>query len=304
MVLVATALAVLSVVLADPVPRILSRAQWPHRDPVAGLLLWQAIGLAAGLSLCGCFFVLGLHRLGASLPAALGTLANDLLRGEPFRLITVGDGLLIGIGTALALRLLWGLVRSVIKVLRVRRVHRDALNILATPWPNDPGVLMLDYPSAVAYCLPGNNSRLVISSGATERLTDQELSAVLLHEKAHLSNRHDLVVLPFVAWGVALPFVIGVRRAQASVALLVEMMADDAVVRAGLSAPLITALRTMRPASTAALGGVDYEIASDVRAARVARADRPRRRYRYSAIALSFVLLAIPTAVLIGPAFF
>lgn len=304
MVVVAAALAVLSVLLADPVPRLLGRARWPHRDPIAGLLLWQAIGLAAGLSLCGCFFVIGLHRLGESLPEALIAVINNLVRGDPLRMISVIDGVSIGIGVALALRLLWGLARSLFRVLRVRRAHRDALNILATPWPDDPGVLMLDHPMAVAYCLPGNKSRLVISSGATERLTRAELGAVIVHEKAHLASRHDLVVLPFVAWGVALPFVVGVRRAQASVALLVEMMADDAVIKAGLGVALEGALRTMRPAFTAGLGGVEYEVASEVRAVRVAAASQRRRRYRWLAILASFALLAMPTATLIGPAFF
>lgn len=303
MVIDAAALAVLSVLLADPVPRLLGRARWPHRDPISGLLLWQAIGLAAGVSLCGCFFVIGLHRLGESLPAALVVLVNNLVRGEPLRMISVIDGVFIGIGAALALRLLWGLARSLSRVSRVRRAHRDALDILATPWPDDPGVLMLDHPMAVAFCLPGIKSRLVISSGATQRLSSEELGAVIVHEKAHLASRHDLVVLPFVAWGVALPFVVGVRRAQASVALLVEMMADDAVIKAGLGAALVRALRTMRPASTAGLGGVEYEVASEVRAVRAAAADPRPRRYRWLAILTSLVLLAMPTAALIGPAF-
>ena len=44
---------------------------------------------------------------------------------------------------------------------------------------------------------PGFHSRVVVSSGAIEALSDDELAAVLAHERAHLHARHDLVLFPF-----------------------------------------------------------------------------------------------------------
>ncbi len=55
---------------------------------------------------------------------------------------------------------------------------------------------------------------------------------MLAHERAHLRERHDLVVLPFVAWGATAPFVRGMVCAQLAVAALVEMRADDVAARA------------------------------------------------------------------------
>ena len=303
MVVTAVALAVLSILLADPIPRLLSKARWTWRDPVGGLILWQSIGLAAGLALCGCFLVLGLGNLGPSLPESLITFWRDVANGEPLRGIDAANAACLLIAAALALRLFWTLVRSVRRVLAVRRTQRDALDVLATPWPNDAGVLVLDHPSAVAYCLPGNKSRLVISSGATESLTHDELNAVLTHERAHLSHRHDLVVLPFVAWGAALPFSVGVRRAQANVALLVEMMADDAAVQTGQADALIAALDRMRPASVRNLGGLDHDIASDVRRQRLQNPSRGTTRLRLVSVAAGALLLLVPTLVIVVPAF-
>src|SRR6476660_9739832 len=40
----------LALLLAGPVPALLSRATWPYRAPRAALVLWQAIALAAVLS--------------------------------------------------------------------------------------------------------------------------------------------------------------------------------------------------------------------------------------------------------------
>ena len=81
--------------------------------------------------------------------------------------------------------------------------------------------------AAVAYTLPGWHSRVVLSAGLVDLLTEQELAAVIEHERAHLRARHDLLVLPFQAWAVALGRIPGVRLAGGSVAELTEMLADD-----------------------------------------------------------------------------
>ena len=60
-----------------------------------------------------------------------------------------------------------------------------------------------------------------------DALEPAAVQAVLAHERAHLRERHDLVVLPFVAWGATAPFVRGMVCAQLAVAALVEMRADD-----------------------------------------------------------------------------
>ncbi len=101
---------------------------------------------------------------------------------------------------------------------------------------------MVDHPAAAAYCVPGLRSQIVISAGTLDLLDQAELAAVLAHERAHLRARHDLVLLPFCALGRAFPRSRLVRRAHATVALLVEMLADDQALRQRPARELATAL--------------------------------------------------------------
>src|SRR6185295_15314939 len=193
--LVALGLLVFGVVLAEPVSRLLARARWPGRDPVGALLLWQAIGLAGGLALLSAGVIYGLSPLRAPRPALESVL-----------------GVLVAV---------------TVRTLRVRARHRELLDLLATPWPAAPGARVLEHPVPVAYCLPGMRSRLVVSAGVLDCLDVDQVWAVLAHERTHLRERHDLVVLPFVAWGATAPFVRGMVCAQLAVATLIEMRADD-----------------------------------------------------------------------------
>ena len=215
-------LLLLGVLLAEPVSRALAEARWTHRDPIGALLLWQAVGLAGGLALLGAGLTCGLAPLGDSLPTAVLTSVD----GNWGRL---GAWQLIALAAtaALAARLLGVLGLATVRTTIARRRHRNLLDLLATPWPAMPGARVLAHPLPVAYCLPGVRSRLVLSQGILTALARPELAAVLAHERTHLRERHDLVVLPFVAWGATAPWVPGMVRAQAAVAALVEMRADD-----------------------------------------------------------------------------
>jgi Zn-dependent protease with chaperone function len=222
---VAAFLLVLAVLLAEPVARLLAAARWPVRAPRPALVLWQALGLAAGLAAIGAGITYGLG--GGPVLGRLHTLAVHTWHGRPFDGLAPGRVVALLAAAVLAGRLLGVLALSAARTQRDRRRHRTLVDLVGTPWPDLGGARILDHPDTVAYCLPGLRSRVVLSAGVLELLDAGELAAVLAHERAHLAERHDLVVLPFVAWGAALPFVPGVRLAQAAVAGLVEMVADD-----------------------------------------------------------------------------
>jgi len=142
-----------------------------------------------------------------------------------------------------------------------------------------PGALVVDHPAAAAYCVPGLRSAIVISAGALNLLDTDELAAVLAHERAHLRARHDLVLLPFTALLRAFRWSATARAANAEVALLVEMLADDRARRRRPARELATALLRvgasgggLAPAGALAATGtaLDGELA-----ARVARLLRP-----------------------------
>jgi Zn-dependent protease with chaperone function len=294
----ALGLIVLGVLLAEPVSRGLSRAHWPARDPVGALLVWQAVGLAGGLALVGSGVVYGLAPLGPTLPSALGSAGGALAAG---RLPDLGVTHVLALGAALVLvlRLVGVLVVVTVRTLRARRRHRDLLDLLATPWPTVPGAHVLEHPVPVAYCLPGLRSRLVVSAGVLDALDPPAVRAVLAHEQAHLTERHDLVVLPFVAWGATAPFVRGMVCAQVAVAALVEMRADDVASAAVTPKQLTGALRTVGGAAPAAALSA-FTDALDRRLLRITSPPAPlpaavRVLVRLGALGL----VAVPTALLL-----
>jgi Zn-dependent protease with chaperone function len=249
--LVALGLLVLGVVLAEPASRSLALARWPERDPVSALLLWQAIGLAGGLALLGAGLIYGFAPLGSPLPAMAIT-GTAVAAGRLPAGLGVPQVVALLLTVALVARLLSVLAAVTLRTLRVRARHRDLLDLLGTPWPAVPGARVLDHSVPVAYCLPGLRSRLVVSAGVLDCLDVGQVWAVLAHERTHLRERHDLVVLPFVAWGATAPFVRGMVCAQLAVATLIEMRADDVAARRASPEQLSDALVAMGGAAPAA----------------------------------------------------
>lgn len=294
----ALGLLVAGILLAEPISRSLAAARWPARDAVGGLLVWQAVGLAGGMSLLGAGVLYGLAPLGRSLPSAFAAAVRD-----PLALVSVGPAHLVALGLTLllALRLLGVLAGITVRTLRARRRHRDLLDILGTPWPDVPGARVLEHPLPVAYCLPGLRSRLVISAGVLDSLEPAGVRAVLAHERAHLRERHDLVVLPFVAWGATAPFVRGMVCAQLAVATLIEMRADDVAANEDEQQPevLVGALRTMGgSAPAAALSSFTSDL--DRRVARIVEPPPPLSRTRRALVRAGAVaLVLVPTALLL-----
>jgi Zn-dependent protease with chaperone function len=293
----ALGLLVLGVALAEPVSRALAAARWPARDPVGALLVWQAVGLAGGLALVGAGVVYGLAPLGQDLGSALAVLA-----ARPAAVVTVGANHLLGLafGVGLACWLLGVMAATTARTLRTRRRHCDLLDVLATPWPAVPGTHVLDHAAPVAYCLPGRRARLVLSVGTLEALDPAQVVAVLAHERAHLRERHDLVVLPFVAWGATAPFVPGMVRAQVAVAALIEMRADDVASAHTRPAELARALRTVGGAAPAAAIG-SFVTALDQRLARITAPPAPLPGPVWALVRLAAVALVVlpPVALLI-----
>jgi Zn-dependent protease with chaperone function len=298
--LAALGLLLLGVVLAEPVSRSLAGAQWPVRDPVGALLLWQAIGLAGGLSLLGAGAVYALTPFGSAPVPAATAFVHALVSGPFPPELGVTHLLALVVTLALAARLLGVLAVIAGRTLRLRRRHRDLVDVLGTPWPAAHGALVLDHPAPVAYCLPGLRSRLVLSVGVLDLLAPAELQAVLAHERAHLRERHDLVVLPFVAWGATAPFVRGMRCAQLAVAALIEMRADDVAVARVRPQELSGALRAVGgQAPAAALSS--FTAAMDSREARILAPPPPLARpVRILVRLAALALVAVPTVALLA----
>ena len=309
---------VLAAVAIGLVPAVtgLATARWPHRSPAAAILLWQAMGLSWGVAAIGTLAALG---AGVSpdgsgvLGDALGVLnraVHDLVgEVQPPGLVAALRLLCLGAAAALFMLLSWVLLAASGAVLRDRRRHRALLSLLAHGDPKVPGALVVDHPAAAAYCVPGLRSQIVISAGAIDLLDQAELAAVLAHERAHIRERHDLVLLPFTALGRAFPWSVSVQRAYAAVALLVEMLADDHALRQRPARELVTALIRVGAAghpatpacALAAAGGVgDSGVAT-----RVERLLTPAPGLSLPALTLvcgvAAALVIVPAALLVLP---
>jgi Zn-dependent protease with chaperone function len=294
----------------------LVQARWPRRSPAAAILLWQALGLASGLAAVGTL-------IGLAMPASTLGVVRSLLRagaliraGDLFRLggmFGAASGIPVTVvafrltclagGLALLASLCWVLVAASVAALHARRRQRALLTLLAHGDPKVPGALVVDYPTAAAYCLPGLRSQIVVSVGTLELLGRGELAAVLAHERAHLRERHDLVLLPFTALRRAFPKSATCSDAHRAVALLIEMLADDHALRASLPSELVSALVRFGtagacPAPAGALAAGEGEVAA--RVTRLMQPVRPLPTATVLAICLAAALLvAAPITLLI-----
>ena len=288
------------------------RASWPRRSPAAAILLWQALGLAGGLAAVGTLLAIGVSGPGtqAGVLGGLTVVAGRLASGELVTshqpvVLTAARLAALTAGLALFTLLCWMLVVAFADAVGARRRQRELLALLAHGDPKVPGALVIDYPAAAAYCLPGIRSQIVVSVGTLDLLAPAELTAVLAHERAHLRARHDLVLIPFTSLRRVFPRSRVTAQAFRMVALLVEMMADDRAlrVRGLLARELAMALLRFGTAGSecapaGALAAAEGEVAA--RVTRLLQPVRPLPAVAVAAICLAAALLiAAPVTLLV-----
>jgi len=235
----ALAFTIVALVLSGPVPAMLARASWPIRAPRAAIVLWQSIALAAvlsafsaGIAIASRLFVLGPDGR----PTATITSEIDAL-GWPLWAAYV---IVFAITLVIGARLTYAVLQVAIATRRRRAHHRMVVDLVGKSQGNH--LRILDVAQPLAYCLPGVRSRVVVSEGALNALGDNEMAAILSHERAHLRARHDLVLEMFTAVHAAFPRFVRSGNALDAVRLLIEMLADDAAVRTAGPTPLARAL--------------------------------------------------------------
>lgn len=219
------------------------------RAPRAAIVLWQSIALAAvlsafsaGIAIASRLFVPGPDgRPTATITSEINAL------GWPLWIVYV---LVFAITLVIGVRLMTAVLQVAIATRRRRAHHRMMVDLLDMSHESDPpqvctkasGLRILDVKQPLAYCLPGVRSRVVVSEGTLKSLSDSEIDAILTHERAHLRARHDLVLEMFTAVHAAFPRFVRSGSALDAVRLLIEMLADDAAVRAAGPTPLARAL--------------------------------------------------------------
>jgi hypothetical protein len=251
LVVTAVLLAGLSISLLGPVSSALSRASWVERAPRAAVFLWQGIGLGAIFSGIGAGLALAVSRYRSGLGGGTRQLIDGIFNGHALH----GLGLYSALGLTLAADLLIVLcaVLGVVmmRTVRMRARHRKLLDLVTYEAPDFPGTEFLADERAVAYCLPGLRPRIVLSDGTRQLLAGDQLWAVIHHERGHAHEHHGLVMFPMLGLRTALGWMPYARLAPTSMALLLEMAADDFSSQRTGRYPLAAALVEMSSAGWA-----------------------------------------------------
>jgi Zn-dependent protease with chaperone function len=300
-----------AIVAAWVLPLLLRRLSEAGVSPRLGLTAWL-VAMASVL---------------VSAVAALGLLTRAAIQGWPTFARTVCESVTAGVcpptvyrsaayelGLAitaflggLVLTLLsWRYSRSLRQVRSKTRAHAEAARITGRQVEAGDAAFVLDAAQPAVYCVPGRPPTIVVTTGALAVLDPEQLTAVLAHERAHLSGRHHLLLAVTRSLAAIAPIVPIFACGSVEVARLAEMRADDVAVRHGGRNILLTALLAMGAGVTAAAAPAAWLPATGgVVAARVGRLAEPPPPARLACygLALAALTLAVVAASALVPAF-
>ena len=278
-------LGLIGVALALPVPALLARASWPYRSPATGIVMWQSLALAAILAISG-----------AGLSTALWLVSEE--DPSPWRVLL--HVLVLLVGVLVWARFWWAAWTVWQRTGTRRRRQRELVDLLGEPDGRSPALRVLQHEALVAYCLPDRTqARVVVSSGTIDRLDDDELRAVLAHERAHVGARHDLVLEGFEFLRAAYPRILRTDAPLAQSRVMVELLADDAARRVtgdrALAGAIVTLAGSQAPEGAMGVGSEAL--------LRLQRLQDPPTRWWATILAwtISVVVLVVPTVFLAVP---
>ncbi|MFM9371023.1 M56 family metallopeptidase [Streptomyces sp. Da 82-17] len=233
--LVPVALLMLGALTAVVGPRLLARSEWPEREPVVALWVWQCV-VAAVLLCCALSMTLS---AAAAWQAVRGQLFAHAPQGvvEAYALSAAGPWA-AATAVTLALGGAWSaamLSREVFRARARRRARRAELLVRSPLLPGEePGtdrLVVLEGERPDAWWLPGAAPQLVITTAALRRLKGRQLDAVLAHEQGHAQARHDWLLHSSAALANGFPQVRVFAAFRDEMHRLVELAADDVASR-------------------------------------------------------------------------
>jgi Zn-dependent protease with chaperone function len=287
-------------------PRLIGRARWTARAPLLAIVTYLAAGwsVIAALGLAGLTLAVHATALGGGLSDLIGACVHRLRAtyGTPGGAMAAELGLILA-GAVLART-------ALIAIAHFRAAGRQALlhaqtaRLIGQPQPT-LGAVLVEHAQPTAYCVAGRQPTVILTTGAVQALDPGQLDAVLAHERAHLAGRHHWLLAMAKIGREVLPFLPLMRDAEAQVARLVELHADDVAIRARDPRLLATALVVLAtgasPATALAAGATD----SIQRIHRLLGPSEPLGRLRRqllraaaAALALTPLLVALTPAVL------
>jgi beta-lactamase regulating signal transducer with metallopeptidase domain len=241
-------------------PAILRRANWVLRAPRLAIRLWQALSAAWLVSLV----ILGLTLAQRLLERLAWPREQPPITARELILAAVG----VGLASSVLVRAGYVIGRELAWSRRQQRMHLLGLE-LAGRATDGLDVTVIDHDTPAVYSLPAPDARqtVIVSTGALQLLSEEEMAAVVAHERGHL--RHHDHVMTAIAGGLhlAFPRVPLLAHARHEIEILAEMAADDHARRDHSAETLTAALLALATARTPqhALGAAEHSVADRLR---------------------------------------
>jgi len=285
---------------------LLARARWTARAPLLAIVTYLAAewSVVAALGLAGLTLAIHATALGGGLSHLIGACVLRLREtyGTPGGATVAALGLTLA--GAVAARTVLTAMTHLRSAGQQALLHAETARLVGRPEPS-LGAVLVEHSDPVAYCVAGRHPTVILSTGAVQALEPAQLSAVLAHERAHLTGRHHRLLALARIGRLVLPFLPLMRDADAQVARLVEMHADDAAARAGDPRSLATALVVLATGTSPApaLAASATDSVQRIRrlllpAEPLGRARRRLLRATAASLAVTPVLLALAPAML------
>jgi Zn-dependent protease with chaperone function len=230
------------------------------RNPVSGLVIWGSLCVVGWLSTVVMFLKIGLGNTDAPLFRTMMSFTDHFGDGHPLRGLGLSEVVGLSVAFDVTVLMLGGLVVTAVRIWSARSQQRTVLDLVAEAPDSLEGVCLLRHPYPMAYFLPGDGGRVVLSTGAVDVLSQGELDAVIAHEMGHRKGRHGAVLIPLQVLSSFVSFLPIARHAPMVMRTYLEMLADDFSRSRGSAEALKTALSKaslFQPAPVGALNAID-----------------------------------------------
>ncbi len=208
-------------------PEGLHRSRRFDTNPRAGLTVWVAMCTIGWLSAIILFLKIGLRQFNGPLLRTTISFVEHLGDGHPLRGLGLSEVVGLSVALDITVLLVGGLTFATWKIWELRHAQRTVLDLVAEDGGGDEGVSLLRHPQPLAYYLPGDGGRVVVSTGAYDVLSRPELAAVVSHEEGHRHGRHGALLIPLHALSPFVSFLPVARYAPDVMRTYLEMTADD-----------------------------------------------------------------------------
>lgn len=196
--------------------------------------------------------------------------------------------------------------RSIKRSFLKKEIGSEAVDKLLTSLELNDKVKVIGSKKQFAFCLGIKNPKIYLSSRLVGAITEEELEAILRHERYHLKNRDSLVMLVAFICEALFPFFPILSDIIRNYRIEREVKADKEAIRGiGKSYPIISVLKKMLKVETPASVAIASMIERNTLEPRIkalVESDFTFKRFKLSRLFVSFsffiilgIVLAVPT---------